>query len=519
MWRGGEGARVCRVNSWLGGRGSRTTVVLMLLAVIGLAIGWSTKAACTQTYRTENGQVVLDWRDWRQYSDACYTDIIPLYGLERLQNGDLPYKTGWVEGDDARTRYMEYPVLTGMLQYGVMRVTKAFVGTTENPSPPEVVTYFTLMAIVLALAWLIAVRCTIPLAGRPWDVALMALSPLIMVHAFTNFDTLAVALACGGMLAWARREPALAGLLFGLGAAAKLYPVFILGALFVLCLRSDRMRPWWRAFVAAVLAWAAVNLPIALLYRPGWWEFFRLNSTRPADHDSIYNAISVFRGWQGFDGPLAYGQTPDKLNLVTFALFAVACAGVAVIGLSAPRRPRVASLAFLIVAAFLLTNKVWSPQYSLWLVPLAVLALPRWLPLLAWMAVDAYLWFPRMGYFLGMGAPGRGNTPERFLSVVLIRDLLVVMICALIVWSIYRPQADPVRAAGFDDPAGGPLDGSPDRRPRLRDLRLNSDEPKSSAPDSSGPNPSELSPSEPSSPESRHEDTGPTREPAARTGP
>ncbi len=41
---------------------------------------------------------------------------------------------------------------------------------------------------------------------------------------------------------------------------------------------------------------------------------------------------------------------------------------------------RLAQLGFLVAAAFLLTNKVRSPQYSLWLVPLAVLALPRWKP-------------------------------------------------------------------------------------------------------------------------------------------
>jgi uncharacterized membrane protein len=46
------------------------------------------------------------------------------------------------------------------------------------------------------------------------------------------------------------------------------------------------------------------------------------------------------------------------------------------------------------VAAFLLVNKVWSPQYSLWLVPLAVLAIPQWKPILAWMIVDALLWAP-----------------------------------------------------------------------------------------------------------------------------
>ncbi|HST81146.1 MAG TPA: glycosyltransferase 87 family protein [Kineosporiaceae bacterium] len=456
----------------LGGRWSRTTIVLMLLAVIGLATGLAAKAPCATTYRTEDGQLALDWRDWRQYSDHCYSDIIPLYGLERLQDGDLPYKSSWVDSGDGTTRYMEYPVVTGMLQYGAMRVTKAIVSTEDPTQPhrPEVIIYFGVMAAVLALAWLVAVICTIPLTARKRDVALMALSPLVAVHVFTNFDALSVALAAAGMLAWARRRPVEAGLLFGLGAAAKLYPLFILGALLVLCLRSDQMRSWWKAFGGAVAAWTLVNLPFAVLYPDGWREFFRLNSTRPADHDSIYNAISGLTGWPGFDGPLYQGASPDKLNLVTLGLFALVCLGVAAIGLTAPHRPRVASLVFLIVAGFLLTNKVWSPQYSLWLVPLAVLAIPRWIPLLIWSSVDAYLWYPRMGYFLGMADPARGNSPETFLRVVVLRDVLVVLLCALVVWTIYVPRHDPVRQTGADDPAGGPLDGTPTERRRWRDL-------------------------------------------------
>jgi uncharacterized membrane protein len=299
----------------------------------------------------------------------------------------------------------------------------------------------------------------------------MALSPLIAVHAFTNFDTLAVAFASAGLYAWARKRPGLAGLLLGLGAAAKLYPLFVLGPLLVLCLRTGTMRPWYRAAATAAAGWLVVNVPFAVLYPHGWWEFFRLNSTRPADHDSIYNAISVFTGWPGFDGPLYAGQSPHILNDVSLGLFAVVCVAVAAIGLTAPRRPRVASLVFLIVAGFLLTNKVWSPQYSLWLVPLAVLALPRWLPLLAWMGVDAYLWYPRLGYFLGLADPARGNSPKAFLSVVLIRDLLVLIICGWIIATIYRPELDPVRNAGADDPAGGPIEDAPDRpRPPLGQL-------------------------------------------------
>jgi uncharacterized membrane protein len=182
----------------------------------------------------------------------------------------------------------------------------------------------------------------------------------------------------------------------------------------------------------------------------GWSEFFRLNQTRPADPDSLYFVTSYFTGWAGFDGPLAAGQAPAVLNAVSAALFVVLCAAIAVLAWKAPRTPRVASLAFLVVASFLLVNKVWSPQYSLWLVPLAVLALPRWRLLLGWMVVDALVWAPRMYYYLT--PEERGLPPDWFLGTVLLRDAVVVLLCALVVRSVLRPEEDPVRAFGDDDP-------------------------------------------------------------------
>ena len=439
------------------------SLLVVLLARGGLAAGFATKQPCLRTATLSSGQVVLDWNDWHEYRTYCYSDTIPLYGLERLQQGGFPYKTAWQDPGTGQTRYMEYPVVTGLLQYGVTVLTKDYLRHSGevNPDPPEVIDYFLIMAAVLAVAWLLAVIATVPLAARPGDVALMALSPLVAVHAFTNFDTLAVALACGGMLAWARGRPVLAGLLLGLGAAAKLYPLLVLGPLLVLCWRAGKLAPWRQAAAGTAFGWLAVNLPIAVLYPRGWWEFFRLNSVRLADHDSVYYAVSVLTGWAGFDGPVAPGQSPRILNLVSFGLFAMCCAGIAWIGLTAPRRPRLASLVFLVVAAFLLTNKVWSPQYSLWLVPLAVLALPRWLPVLLWMIVDAYLWVPRLGYFLNLYVPGQGNSVQAFVTVVLVRDLLVLVLCGLVIRTVYRPGTDVVRR-DRDDPAGGPLDGAPD---------------------------------------------------------
>lgn len=442
--------------------------VILLLAVVFLGLGWSTKAACIQQAPNgPNGALGLDWSGSRQYTALCYSDTVPLYGAERLDEGALPYKKSWEEkapDGSMQTRYMEYPVLSGLYQYASMGVAKAWHAAPWLPGALQVVLYFNVVAFGLAVAWLVTVWSTVLLAGRRvWDAALVAISPLVVVHAFTNFDPLATAFAGTGLLAWARRRPVLAGVLLGLGGATKLYPLMLLGPLLVLCVRAGRVRDWWRAAGAAAAAWLVVNLPIALAFPAGWREFFRLNSERGADPDSLYNVVSSFTGWAGFDGVLAPGESPTILNTVSLLLFVAVCLGIGWIALTAPRRPRVAQLCFLLVAGFLLTNKVWSPQYSLWLVPLALLALPHRRILLAWMTIDALVWVPRMFYYLGVG--NKGLPEQWFTATVVVRDLAVLALCVLVIRQVYRPGEDLVRAAGVDDPVGGVLDRAPDAPP------------------------------------------------------
>jgi uncharacterized membrane protein len=452
--------------------------VVLLLATLMLAAGWLFKAPCLQTEDTAQG-LQLSWSNNRQYLAMCYTDIIPRYGMGDLApNGAFPYKTPWLENagtPNQQVRYMEYPVITGVFQWVNAKVTDGWTKVTALAGMPvgaSSVAYFNITAFWLTGAWLTTIWALVVLCRRRvWDAALAALSPLVFVHAFTNFDALATALATVGLLAWAKRRPALAGVLIGLGGAAKLYPLLFVGPIILLCLRAGRANEGLRAVLAAAGAWLVVNLPILVLFPRGWQEFFRLNGQRPADPDSLYNALSYFTGWPGFDGPLAPNQTPAVLNSVSLGLFLTACAGIAWLALAAPVRPRLAPLCFLVVAAFLLTNKVWSPQYSLWLVPLAVLAIPRWRLLLSWMLVDALVWAPRMYYYLGTDHKG---LPEGwFLGAVVIRDIVVAAVCVLIIREILDPRQDRVRktlalrdvrdTVIADDPCGGLLDGAPDR--------------------------------------------------------
>ena len=436
---------------------------VLLLAVAVLALGWLGKAPCLQQYVTDDGTTALDWRNNRQYVAMCYSDTVPLYTIEGLDRGAVPYRDPWVQdegGPDEQLRYMEYPVLTGYFQYAVSRLAAGWLALAPLVGLPvalPVVVHFDLSAVFLAGAWLVAVWAVCRLRpGRPFDAALVACSPLVLVHAFTNFDALAVGLSTAGLLAFARGRAALSGVLIGLGAAAKIYPLLLLLPLLLVGLRRRDRGPAPRTALAALLTWAVVNVPVALAYPTGWTEFFRLNQARPADPDSLWYIVSAFTGWAGPDGELAAGQAPTVLNAAVVILFAAACAGVAVLARRAPRPPRVASLAFLVVAAFLLVNKVWSPQYSLWLVPLAVLALPRSRLLLAWMTLDALVWVPRMFYYVGPAA--RGLPPEWFLATALARDVVVVALMAVVVRTVLVPGSDPVRAV----PAGSGADDDPD---------------------------------------------------------
>ena len=95
--------------------------------------------------------------------------------------------------------------------------------------------------------------------------------------------------------------------------------------------------------------------------------------------------------------------------------------------------------------------------------PLAVLARPKWRSLLLWQAAEALLWVPRMLWYLG--TDNRGVDVEWFFLGVFARDVAVVVLMGLVVRDVLRPDGDVVRTSwwGTDDPAGGVLDGAPDR--------------------------------------------------------
>lgn len=393
------------------------------------------------------------WAAPGNYVHACYSDIPPLYFGRGLADGEVPYVGQ--EGD----RQVEYPVLTG----AVMWLTAQLVPDSADPGERSL-RYFDVNALALAVCAAVAVAATVRTAGhRPWDGALVAVAPVLALAGTINWDLYAVALLALAMLAWARERPVAAGVLLGLAAATKFYPLFLLGPLLLLCWRAGRLRELGATTGAAAGAWLAVNLPVMVADFDGWARFYRLSEDRGAGFGSIWFVLSQ----QGHPVP------EGALNLVSGGLFALGCVGVAVLALRAERRPRLPQLVFLVVAVFVLTNKVYSPQYALWLLPLAALARPRWRDFLLWQAGEVVhfmgTWLLIAGY--PPGNEDRALGVDGYGAAVLAHIAGTLWLCGVVVRDVLRPEHDPVRTAPdgaplADDPAGGVLDHAPGPRHR-----------------------------------------------------
>lgn len=467
---------------------------VLCLTVLTCVLGYLAKAPC----RTHA------WANEYQYTRICYTDVFALYYAEQL--GSKVDSAGHTVGRISvpyRDHPVEYPAVIG----GLMWTAAEFTNLVHPDQPGDGTdtrdrTFFDITALMMALFALATTWAVARLAGRQriWDAAMFALAPTLLFHAYTNWDLAAVALATLGMWAWSHTTAirrlvdywpaALAGLFFGIGIATKLYPALLLLVIVALAFRAARLRHAAVCLLSALAGFAIAYTPAWLLSRnfafpdptcptahplSAWRWFWSLNQIRVSDWDSLW-----FMG-EHAGGPLdqpSCGEAPRLLNIgVAVVVIGVVLLVVALI-LFAPRRPRLPQVGFLIVAGFLLANKVDSPQYVLWLLPLAVLARPRWRLFLFWQATEVLVLVTRFYFFVSNDAAIAHRGPEGlpinwFFAAVAIRDVVLLVLMGFVVREILRPEHDVVRADGADDPTGGVLDGAPDRRHRqVADARL-----------------------------------------------
>lgn len=361
--------------------------VPLAATLLALAAAWILKEPC------------LDgpWGG-QEFEDGCYTDVLPFWHLRGLADGQIPY----VEA------FNEYPPLSGMWMYA-----SATLGGDATG-------YFVVHAIG---AGLLALATTAMLSRTVGERSLwFAGSPALALYAFHNWDLLAVALAAAGLWAHSRDRPGTAGVLLGLGAAAKIYPGFLLLGLAAALFRSDR-RAAVRMVLAGGVAALAVHLPFLLLNPGLLLEAYTFHLGRGPTFESPWRT-------------LLDAGVPAAVPVV---LQAAGLLGVLALALRGRLRPLPAAVAMLLV--FLLTNVVYSIQYTLWVVALLPLLRVPWTVKAAVLAADLVVWWALMAFLADLS---QGGASDGLLAVTAF--LRAGALGWLLWWLLGRPghRTDPV---------------------------------------------------------------------------
>jgi uncharacterized membrane protein len=386
--------------------GRPVSLLLILACTCGtLILGSALKGPCATG----------EWSDGRQYRLLCYSDIVPLLSTEQLTDSRLPFIQPCLETGG---QCDEYPVLTMYF----MRVA-AWVGGSTAAG------FFTANALLLWVCAAAIATCLYVLNGKAlW----FALAPTLLIYGFMNWDLFAVALATGALVAFARRRDGIAGMLLGLGAAAKFYPVLLIVPLIAQRLRDREPDSAIRIGWATAGTWLLVNLPFAIASPSSWSTFFRFNSARPADWDSIW-----FIGCKHVDITAVCGHT-SRIDMASLALFASTFVVVWVV--KRRREPDFArwSLAFPMLVLFLLSNKVYSPQYGLWLLPFFALGAVDFRTFVAFEAADVAVFVTRFSYFGQV--TGVGGLPFGAFEVAIAVRMLILA-WSVVAW-VHRPTVE-----------------------------------------------------------------------------
>jgi hypothetical protein len=304
---------------------------LIVLAILASLLSVAKFSHCADT----------GWATPDQYVHACYSDLPALFEARGLSTQQWPFAS-----DD---NSVEYPVITAMVMY---------VTSFAANSP---VSYFNVnifFLILLFIATVVLVRRI-----RPEFAYLVPVAPAMIASLFINWDLWAIATMLLAIYWFDRKQYLGSAALMGLSISTKFLPVFLLIPIAFILWRENKVKELLKFVAVAAGTWLAINLPFALTTPTGWWRFYKLNLERGPDWGSIWLALQQL------------GINFTNLNYLSILLLLIALTTIAVLLFELKHTPTLASVAFFVLASVMLASKVYSPQYVLWLTPLAVIAL------------------------------------------------------------------------------------------------------------------------------------------------
>ena len=309
-----------------------TTRVVIALALLASLLSFAKFNYCAET----------GWKTPGQYVHACYSDIPALYGERGLDKGVWAYNNG--------ENSVEYPVVQGAIMWASAKLI-----------PDGVNNYFYGSALLLALLFIFIALIVFRI--RPEFGYLLPLAPAAIASLYINWDLWAIAAMMLAIYWFDRKQDYASAFALGIAISTKFLPIFLLIPIALIYFRREDLLKFVKYSAVVVATFAAVNLPVALTTFDGWWRFYSLNLNRGSDWGSLWYALSNL------------GLDLTHQNYLSVLLLLIAITLFSLFFLQTVDVLKLAHVALFIMVAVMAVSKVYSPQYVLWLVPLAVIAL------------------------------------------------------------------------------------------------------------------------------------------------
>lgn len=316
-------------------RSSSTAKILILIAVLASLISFAKFDHCRNSH----------WAAPDSYVHACYSDIPILFSARSLDSHQWAYKGG--------TNAVEYPVVMGAVMWATSWIAPSGSHSLRG--------YFDFNAILIALLFVFSVLIVWKI--RPQYAYLSALSPGVVAALYINWDLWGIVTMLLAIYFFDQHRLLMSSSLLAVSIATKFFPVFLLLPIVLILWRKENVRSIVKYLFVTVTVWLAINLPVMLTTPQGWWHFYKLNLDRGSDWGSLWYSLSLL------------GLHIRYLNYLTILTLLLVLVAMMVFLLEIEHPPTLADVSFILLAATLCIGKVYSPQYVLWLVPLAVIAL------------------------------------------------------------------------------------------------------------------------------------------------
>ena len=288
----------------------------------------------------------------------------------------------------------------------------------------------------------------------PWKTMLVYVLCIVAIGPILaeQFDIFPAILTLGSLYAFTAGKNKMAWALLALGALTKIYPLFLAPVYLVIAVRNRQYRTAGAGILTAVLIGAVFAVPFVIMGSDSIKSLADYHLQRGIQIESTYSSFLLMGDKLGLD-PVKTVFNFGSWNLVGRAAEVLSTlsgyllmASLLIVYWFIYRRTkpgksqstRIGAYSLLVICLVLITSKVLSPQYLVWLIPLVPLFVQRGL----YIVLEVFIMTGVVTYYL---------FPHAYLALIdlqtvpviflIIRNFLLVALTLLVVIYLHRMKA------------------------------------------------------------------------------